>query len=891
MKLHSACVNNSAVTIITGDIFHHKSKLDSFSITMFNKMIDLISALTPIYVILGNHDFRQDKPDTPDLISSVLNDARQNVFFMKDTGYYVAGNIGFGLVSVKDTLLEGTSSGKQIEELPEFPSPFEFPDNVDTTVALFHGTVIACKLQNYTESTDGYPIKWFNGYDVAMLGDVHLQQIRNIDSEGTWNKKKVVWAYPGSIIQQNFGEEIINHGFLDWDMINRTVHPVNIYNDKGMLKLKFTKDSWCLTNGDRLHTIIESNLFPKNVDIRIMCSYEIEIINQLKSLMIDNDVKYTISFVNNTVLDDGENNREESEYSNEVIANLNTPENWINYINDRCGEKPMHKDWKSWIHDPEKLQCIVNDSLPISLHEKATKKNKEFIEDIQKTNLFENLKTNKFKIKYLEWSWILCFKDNCWFNFEDLNGFTGMVAGQNGSGKTSFLETIAVALFGECTPAKSSPYQSSSSGYMIHKNKPKDATASTTMHFEYNDVVYKIHRTFRKNPQDMEKLKDTTVTIMSSALSCALSGNKTCSDWIKYNIGSIDEFIKYTMLTQFDNKDFFTLSDQEQIRTIESSQNIDAVNNLDSILSNAVKMQTTLIASVQDVYNNNLATTSTFDENEFNDNKVEIEKTQRSHRENTATLKNIDIKNWLYINTDDFDDDHEKNIQHLNTEIQTIEDQLRGGVHKSTTLTGDLSHEQLLVEKGAITGIFDIVKTLKKINYDDPIETSMTYLADYDNAIKMKNKIQSQSDQLLPELNALKLRYKQIRKDIREARNNNKQPKQDEEFVNSSIERFHILNNQRNTISKNISKHNKFFEKHSAYESKLQSLTNDMNEDQIKIDEIQCFDHPFNPDCEKCKLQSWKVDRENTKAEYESKVDEYAIVFKRTKTTVEKQKR
>jgi hypothetical protein len=52
------------------------------------------------------------------------------------------------------------------------------------SAVLFHGTMIFFNhstLQNYTRSgsIEGYPypIHWLNGYDIGMLGDVHLQQM------------------------------------------------------------------------------------------------------------------------------------------------------------------------------------------------------------------------------------------------------------------------------------------------------------------------------------------------------------------------------------------------------------------------------------------------------------------------------------------------------------------------------------------------------------------------------------------------------------------------------------------------------------------------------------------------------------------------------------------
>ena len=89
---HPAVKNGNAVCVITGDIFHNKVRLDSFSVSLFNELIQIISDLLPLYIIKGNHDMQQDKPDVPDLIEAVLNESvvkNNRIFYMRKTGHYV----------------------------------------------------------------------------------------------------------------------------------------------------------------------------------------------------------------------------------------------------------------------------------------------------------------------------------------------------------------------------------------------------------------------------------------------------------------------------------------------------------------------------------------------------------------------------------------------------------------------------------------------------------------------------------------------------------------------------------------------------------------------------------------------------------------------------------
>jgi hypothetical protein len=58
---------------------------------------------------------------------------------------------------------------------------------------------------------DGYNINGFKGCDVVLAGDIHKRQIVDIPD----NKKGYM---VGSLIQQNFGEGVKNHGYGIYDV-------------------------------------------------------------------------------------------------------------------------------------------------------------------------------------------------------------------------------------------------------------------------------------------------------------------------------------------------------------------------------------------------------------------------------------------------------------------------------------------------------------------------------------------------------------------------------------------------------------------------------------------------------------------------------------------------
>ena len=129
-------IRNEAGIVITGDTFHNKSRIESPGIKLFNMLISKLSALAPVYIILGNHDFKQDGSVNIDFLDAFLYSKPENVNYLKKTGLYFSGNVGFGLTSIKEVLEIGSGSGIN-KDMPDFPKPV-FDENIKTKIALFH---------------------------------------------------------------------------------------------------------------------------------------------------------------------------------------------------------------------------------------------------------------------------------------------------------------------------------------------------------------------------------------------------------------------------------------------------------------------------------------------------------------------------------------------------------------------------------------------------------------------------------------------------------------------------------------------------------------------------------------------------------------------------------
>ena len=93
----------------------------------------------------------------------------------------------------------------------EVPTATGIKNLFELYIGLYHGTLYKSITDEGYEFNDTTRIKGndFKDYDITMLGDIHKYQYLN--------KEKTI-AYSGSLVQQNFGETINNHGILLWDL-------------------------------------------------------------------------------------------------------------------------------------------------------------------------------------------------------------------------------------------------------------------------------------------------------------------------------------------------------------------------------------------------------------------------------------------------------------------------------------------------------------------------------------------------------------------------------------------------------------------------------------------------------------------------------------------------
>lgn len=212
--------------VIAGDLVHQKIVISNEQLILGTWFIRKLEEIAPVVIIAGNHDLLENNKDRMDSISPMvqfLGDKEVNYF--KDSKCYMDDNIVWCVYSIFEE-----------NARPDIESAREEFGNDKTYIGLFHAPLINAKTDIGYEIDHGAELDVFEGCDIVMLGDIHKRQV--------FNHKGILVAYPSSLIQQNFGENVTKHGFLLWDVETKsfTEHDVENKSPYYQFRIKSLED-------------------------------------------------------------------------------------------------------------------------------------------------------------------------------------------------------------------------------------------------------------------------------------------------------------------------------------------------------------------------------------------------------------------------------------------------------------------------------------------------------------------------------------------------------------------------------------------------------------------------------------------------------------------------
>lgn len=572
---------NEHLIIITGDVFHNKNVIGSYGLLLYRTFIQELTKLGRVIVFPGNHCFVQSDTEMPNLLYSSSFEI-DNLIVLNETKSFKIDNIGFSYVAINTTLDIYRNSGR-IQELPEFPKIIE---DVKYKIGLFHGTFAKVKLYNgeeIREDTKPYPLEWIKdlNLDFMLLGDVHKKQL--------FNYKKTICGYSGSLVQQNYGEDILDHGYLLWDLKNKKVEEINIYNNIGYINIKENEKEEILIrmNGKYeylLEDVIKKNelLFPTKLEIKTFSKINFYNLNTLlKSFninfiiisKIDDDV-----FIKDNRIDLIDNITSDIYNSNEISSIVND-DYILKYFKKMLTPKKYTllslfiKDKNALLFDE-----TINDNLIIE----CKKKNLELKPLIELCNKeYEIIKSKpSFLIRYLGWEGLLCYENTNWLNIYDMDAKTFLIKGANACGKSSIYDILLLAIWGK------TPKMDGLSSGIINYNKN---TAQTIIDIESEGTIYKIIRTFQIDikTNNIKKSKSTIYKYVNNDEIEVIGCDKLCTTTINNLFGDMNNFLYSSMITQNLDNDILKLKSENTMKLIDKYSNVEYIFNLQTLFNTA----------------------------------------------------------------------------------------------------------------------------------------------------------------------------------------------------------------------------------------------------------------------------------------------------------------
>jgi len=530
-----AIVTDKTIITVGGDIAHAKTDMSPELVQMMQDFFAMLTSLAPTIVIAGNHDANLNNANRLDAISPVVKALNNpNLHYFKDTGLYQVGDCLFSVFSVFDT-----------------PDKYIKAEDIKGTyykkIAMYHGTVGNSQTDTGMRLTSGLDIKAFDGYDIGLLGDIHKRQVLQSDP---------LVFFPGSMIQQNFGESYTEHGYAVLDLENNTSHFVDIQNpygyctvliEDGNLPDQEELDSLNITASTSLR-LKTRNTTPADLK-RAMAT--LRKLYKVKPVAIQQ-----LDKVNSAML------AEFAEYSNADVWN-------VEYQN-----KLLTQYFEDQHVDDETIQTIL-------------KLNKQLNGNLQNV---EHARNVVWKPKRFEFSNMFSYGEDNIFDFADKQGIYGLFAA-NHTGKSALLDAMCFCLFDES-------FRAVRADQVLNNTK---TSFRCKFNFELDGVDYFIERTssmYKYGPlKGKQKVDVNFWHIDETGAEISLNGEqrRDTNKNIQSFIGTFDDFILTALSLQNNNSNFIDKTQSERKDLLANFLDLKVFDKLYDLCSDDIKSTLTVL--------------------------------------------------------------------------------------------------------------------------------------------------------------------------------------------------------------------------------------------------------------------------------------------------------
>ena len=482
-----------------GDLAHTKTQLSPEYFDLATSFLKNLADIAPTYIILGNHDGNLKNEHRQDAITPIANALNHpQLHLLKNAGETVVGDMAFNVLSVFD------------EENWVAPSSDE-----RINIALYHGSVSGVKTDTGWVMTHGdHPITIFKGHDYVLLGDIHkTNQI--LDEEGRVR-------YPGSTVQQNFGETD-DKGFLLWDVQSKedfTCEHVVIQNPKPFITINLTPTGrmpkgLSVKKGARLRLVSNNNL-------------SLEAMRKAIDIAKQRFKPDTITFLNRAAGQRGN----------------------VEEITDSIQQDDMRNPE---IQEELIREYLVDYQASEELMNKVLNLNSTYIKKAEETE--EVSRNIKWRLNDLRWDNLFNYGEDNRIDFSRLTGTIG-IFGKNYSGKSSVIDSLLYILFN--TTSKNERRNVN----IINQNREEGSGEAV---ISIGDEQYYIRRGSKKYTKRLKGVETLEAKTDLDFFKIDINGEKVSLNGLTRNdtdknirkiFGSLDDFLLTSLSSQLDSLSF-----------------------------------------------------------------------------------------------------------------------------------------------------------------------------------------------------------------------------------------------------------------------------------------------------------------------------------------------
>jgi len=493
-------VFENSVILVSGDILHAKTDLSPEMVAMASEFLRRLADISPTLVIVGNHDLNLANSFRLDSLSPIIeNISHPDLYYLKDSGIYTVADTDFALYSI-------------IGDRRDWPRVKKC--TAPNKVALCHTPVNAATTDTgYTITSRHIDVSLFNGYDMVLLGDIHRHQVLQ-EYEPT--ERKPIVAYAGSMIQQNHGEKLEGHGWLEWDVKNRSFEHHQVYNNYGYATI-------IIENGK----IPDLDHIPHKARLRVFVKdLEASKVKKIESILKKKfDLK---EFIVNKMRD-----------SDLTLDNQRHAE-FIDVHNIENQNK-LIEDYLTRHH------ALVDEILMARILEI----NKELNAKVGSEDLSRNI---HWKPLLFEFNNMFSYGEDNVLDFEAMQGVNGLFS-PNATGKTAAFDALMFCLYDK-TP------RAFKASHIMNNRKNK---FRCFLKFEINGIEYGISRVgTRKKNQDVKVDVNFWRTENGQKVSLNADDRRHTNAVIRRYVGTYEDFILTSLSLQNNNALFIDKSQSER---------------------------------------------------------------------------------------------------------------------------------------------------------------------------------------------------------------------------------------------------------------------------------------------------------------------------------------